>query len=626
MNKKPALTVLDAMKDPTLFAAWFKGQSWDPWQAFLSALFGLPMDAGSLVSFQRHTGRQTPPESPAKEAWLVVGRRGGKSLIAALVAVFLACFRDYRRVLAPGERGVVMTIAADRRQARVVFGYITGFLEATPMLAKLVQSKTKESVELSNRITLEVHTASFRTVRGYTVVAAICDEIAYWPNENSADPDTEILNGLRPGMLTVPDSLLLCISSPYARRGALWQAWRDHYGKDRDPVLVWQSDTRSMNGTVDPKIIEAAYEQDEAAASAEYGAEFRSDVEGFVRQEVIEAAVVPGRYELPPVSSLRYHAFADPSGGSSDSFTLAIAHSEDGKAVLDCIREKKPPFSPASVTVEFSELLKSYGLREVTGDFYGGLWPTEEFQKNGITYQRSEQTKSEIYLELLPLLNSSRVELLENKRLGSQLAGLERKTSRAGKDSVDHPPSGHDDTINSAAGALVLALKGSGCGLFDWYKEQAEAIEGQQALGPSVEGPEDVVRSLSRAQKQALADGGEGRFSGPLPLEAPSFGDGGKPEWREVAPTPATSANKPPPRGLEAARIIACPRHGPSYLSREGDIARCSICKWTKHSLPAIGAGSTEAAPAQPVQVPEPPSSDSLPEKSLLPDFLTGRF
>jgi hypothetical protein len=79
------------------------------------------------------------------------------------------------------------------------------------------------------------------------------------------------------------------------------------------------------------------------------------------------------------------------------------------------------------------------------------------FRKAGISYQPSERSKSTIYLEVLPLLNAGRVELLDNQRLVAQLSGLERRTSRSGKDSVDHGPGGHDDLINSAAGDLVLA-------------------------------------------------------------------------------------------------------------------------------------------------------------------------
>ena len=44
--------------------------------------------------------------------------RPAKSFVLATIAVFLACFRDWRPHLGPGERGTVMVIAADRRQAR----------------------------------------------------------------------------------------------------------------------------------------------------------------------------------------------------------------------------------------------------------------------------------------------------------------------------------------------------------------------------------------------------------------------------------------------------------------------------------------------------------------------------
>jgi phage terminase large subunit-like protein len=225
-------TILDAMADSRVFGRWFGGPSWGAWKAFLAAVFALPMSPDLLAIYQRHTGRTAPPTAPVREAWCVVGRRGGKSRIAALVAVWLAAFRDYGVVLTTGERALVMVIAADRRQARVVLRYIIRFLEGVPELAGLIERRTAEALHLTNGISIEVHTASFRAVRGYTIVGAICDEIAFWPSEDSANPDTEILNALRPAMATVPGALLLCISSPYARRGALWEAYRAHYGQE----------------------------------------------------------------------------------------------------------------------------------------------------------------------------------------------------------------------------------------------------------------------------------------------------------------------------------------------------------------------------------------------------------
>jgi hypothetical protein len=413
----PRITILKAVRDPALFASWFTPQMpWRAWFAFLAALFGLPMSEDQTEIYHQHTGRQHLPDGPAREAWLVVGRRGGKSRIAALVAIWLACFADYRQYLAVGERGTVMVIAADRRQARVVFRYIEGLLDGVPMLAALVERRMKDAIYLRNRVVIEVHTANFRAVRGYTIIGAICDEIAFWPSDESANPDTEILNGLRPGMATMPRALLLCLSSPYARRGALWEAYRRHYGQDGDPILMWAADTLSMNPTVSEDVIQSAYEQDEAAARAEYGAEFRRDIESFILREALDACVVPGRYQLPWVSTQHYVGSVDPSGGSQDSMTLAVAHLEHGRAILDLVREWRPPFNPEAVVKEFAEVLRAYRVNTVSGDHYAGEWPREQFRKQGISYQVADRPKSDLYRDLLPLLTSGTVELLDHQR------------------------------------------------------------------------------------------------------------------------------------------------------------------------------------------------------------------
>ncbi|MDA2933443.1 hypothetical protein MYX82_03775 [Acidobacteria bacterium AH-259-D05] len=455
--KHQHLTITDTMQDSRLFSPWFKADSWDNWKVFLKALFGLPMLAQDMRTFTKYTGRENRPEG-IREAWLPVGRRGGKSLIAALVAVFLACFRNYSKYLGPGERITIMIIAADRKQARVVMRYIVGFLEGVAMLESLVERKTQETVDLSNRVTIEVHTTSYRSVRGYSLGAVICDEVAFWRSDDSASPDREIIAALRPGMASIPGSLLLAISSPYARRGMLWQMYSKHYGKDT-PVLVWQAPTEKMNPSIDPEIIREAYEDDPISAAAEYGAEFRRDIEAFIPQEAVEAVVVENRKELLPAEDIRYFGFVDPSGGSQDSFTLAISHLEGDVIVLDALRERVTPFSPRQVVEEFSQLLRQYRITQVSGDRYGGQFPRELFKEHGIDYRPSDKVKSEIYIETLALLNSESVELLDHQRLITQLCSLERRTSRSGRDSIDHPPHSKDDIANSVCGAVLLAKK-----------------------------------------------------------------------------------------------------------------------------------------------------------------------
>ncbi|WP_292522910.1 terminase family protein [Methyloceanibacter sp.] len=454
------ITILDAMADENVFGHAFRdAESWRAWTAFLAALFGLPLDDEAQAIFRDCTGRSEPPAEGVGEAWLVIGRRGGKSFVLATIAVFLACFRDWRPYLAPGELGTVMVIAADRRQARVILRYVRGLLNASAMLKAQIKNNSAETIELANSVCIEVHTASWRTTRGYTVVAGLCDELAFWRADDSANPDTEILNAIRPAMATIPGALLLCASSPYARRGALYRAWQKHFGKDDDKALVWQASTRTMNPKIPERIISEAFEDDPISAAAEYGAQFRSDVESFVSLAVVEACTIVGRHELPRDVRTRYTAFVDPSGGTSDSMTLAIAHLEGGeRAVLDCVREVRAPFSPESVVKEFVETLDSYGCHRVTGDRYAGEWPREAFRRRGITYEASERSKSDLYGGLLPMLNSGRVNLLDDQRLRQQLINLERRTSRGGRDLIDHPPGAHDDLANAVAGALVSAL------------------------------------------------------------------------------------------------------------------------------------------------------------------------
>ena len=194
-----------------------------------------------------------------------------------------------------------------------------------------------------------------------------------------------MVNAVKPAMATVPNAMLLCASSPYARRGELWEAYDRYYAKD-GPILVWQASTRTMNATVPQSFIDAEYEKDPVSAEAEFGAQFRTDIESYVSREALEDCTEWGAHERGPLNGVKYNAFVDVSGGGADSFALAIAHKADDIAILDCLREVRPPLSPEGVIAEFAEVLKSYRCGKVVGDRYGGEFPVEQFEKHGIKY------------------------------------------------------------------------------------------------------------------------------------------------------------------------------------------------------------------------------------------------
>ncbi len=171
---------------------------------------------------------------------------------------------------------------------------------------------------------------------------------------------------------------------------------------------------------------------------AEYLAQFRSDIESFIKLDEVERCVSVGISDRPPLIGCRYKAFVDPSGGSNDSMTLAIAHKQDKAVMLDRVIERKPPFSPASVVEEFAAILKLYHVTKIEGDRYAGEWPREQFRKAGIGYEVASKAKSDLYVAFLPLLTSQMVELVDQPRLIQQIVGLERRTARGGRDSIDH--------------------------------------------------------------------------------------------------------------------------------------------------------------------------------------------
>ena len=458
----PRITMRQALADPQLLGGSLRGESWQAWRVLLIAALGEKLTDEERQIFKKLTGREQEPGQRVEELVCIVGRRGGKSRAMAILACYLAglCEHD----LAPGERGVTLLIAPDQRQAKIALDYATAVLEGSPVLRQLIGDRTQDELQLKNGIAIEVRAASFRRLRGPTYVAVIADEAAFWiADEWSSNPDVEILNAVRPGLATTQGPLIIA-SSPYAKRGVLFDSYRRDYGADGDPlILVAKGATRDLNPSLPQTVVDRALERDRTSATTEYLAEFRADIEGFVRYEVVQACL--GDYfEAAPISGYRYRCFVDPSGGSADSFALAIAHQDaDKRIVVDALREVRAPFSPENVIIEYAALCKQYRITRVMGDRYAGEYPRELLKKHGgITYELVDKTKSDLFRDLLPLLNSGRVILPKNERLVSQLCGLERRVSRAGKDSIDHGVGGHDDLANAVAGACYMVVSGIG--------------------------------------------------------------------------------------------------------------------------------------------------------------------
>ena len=469
---KPRISLRQSLHDPNLLGGALSGDSWRPWRTLLIAAMGEPLYDDERELFTKLTGRDREPLQRVDQFAAVIGRRGGKSRAMATLATYIAGLCDHSEALVPGERGVLLCVALDQRVAKIILDYAEASFERSPILRQLIVDRTADALELANGITLEVRPASFRKLRGPTYIAVIADELAFWYVDTAyANPDVEILNAVEPGLATTGGPLILA-SSPHARRGVLWDVFRRHHGAGGDPlILVAHGASRTLNPSLPQRVVDRALEKDRARATAEYLAEFRTDVEGFVALEVVEGCVGDHR-EMLPAAGVTYRAFVDPSGGSEDAMTLAIAHKTTRpdkrvSSTLSARRGRRSRHRPWSTTSpRCSRAIASARLLAITT---AASSLRNRSAGTASATKSASSPKSDLFRDMLPLLNAGHITLPRHDRLIAQIVGLERRVSRAGRDSIDHAPGAHDDLANAVAGVVaVLTTAKSYDSSLDW--------------------------------------------------------------------------------------------------------------------------------------------------------------
>jgi hypothetical protein len=480
---RPLISMRQALTDEALFGTILGGESWNPWRTLLIAAMGEPLDDAEREIFKQLTGgREREPLQRIEELICVIGRRGGKSRAISALACFLAACCQHDKLVA-GETGVVLVCAPDQRQAGIILDYCAAMAEGSPLLSQLIEQRTQRELRLNNNITIEVRASDFRTLRGPTYIAAIIDECAFLPTaEISSSPDSAIVDAVRPGLSTTGGPLVL-ISSPYSRKGELWAAYDRHFGANGHPlILVAQAASKVMNASLPQSVVDRAYERDPVAASAEYGALFRSDLETFLERETILACVDRGIIVRPPQPGVVHKAFIDASSGAGkDSMCAAIGHRENDSCVIDALTEVRPPFSPPDAVAQIAATLKTYGITHACADRWGLNFVASEFARHNIELDYSDKPSSEIFRQALPIIRSSRARLVDNERMLTQFCNLERRILPGGNERIGHPERGnhHDDVAVVTAGCLVaLSTSSNADNWIEYYRREAERAQG----------------------------------------------------------------------------------------------------------------------------------------------------
>ena len=446
------LDIVQALREPRLIGDSISIAQ----EAALRALYGLPMSETQESIFVRATGRESYQPREYRESSFIVGRRGGKSSkLAANIAVYEACFRKYD--LAQGEQGYVVALSPTKKQSAVVFRYVLARLSNSPTLRRMIKGEPmKDEVSLTNGVTIGVWPCNFRSVRGISIVCAICDEIAFWSDDISgSNPSPEVLRALRPAMANFPNAKLVKISSPFAKSGIVWEDWRD---RDKHPeTLVWKLDSATMNPKLDRDFLAQEEQRDPEFYAREYGAEFYESATSLISAEAIECCIVRDRFELLPAAEHSYTAALD-AAFRGDNFAFCVVHREDEKVVQDFLctwrGSKARPVNLSETLSQIAETLNRFGISTVFGDQFCSEPIRQSLRTMGIDFEQVKTLGTggaPIWTSLRTLITSGRIELLDDSATLSELKKLELVVTSGGNQRVE-AATGHDDR------AVALAL------------------------------------------------------------------------------------------------------------------------------------------------------------------------
>ncbi len=479
------IDVITAIRDPRLI----NDPEVSPAQeTLLRAIYGLPLvDDEQLGIYRRATGRGEYFYTPQvfRDASVLSGRRGGKTTkICGNLAVYEACIASHPVPI--GERAAVVVIAPVEKQARITFGIIRSKIERSPTLASLIVNiragQTESEIQLSNSIDIVVSAVNSKHVRGAAYVCAILEEAAFFRDSETGTYNLgEIINAIRPGMLTLPDAKMIRVSSPWAKFGPMWDDF--HLRHERPDTLSWKLPSWEMNPALPADELERERKRDVDYFNREYGAEFVDAAEALIASADVDAAIRSGVREIPPNQQLKYYAAIDASGlGGRDRFAFMIGHAaakgNSGVGLsLDCLRS----WSRDSVTRVLDEvaiLARSYRVHSIMCDQFAFSYLKELLRQKNIEAVQlpfTVRSKTEIFVKLKTDFVQGRIQLLDNPQLRRELVFLEARRTSGGNVSIGGGKNEHDDlacalaVLNHAAdaqrtggGCAILAVGGPG--------------------------------------------------------------------------------------------------------------------------------------------------------------------
>lgn len=491
---------IEALEEPLLFAAHNQGLSLAQ-RSLLKQSYGAPLDETAVDAFNMSemdywsvfqgdceldelgyvmkVGHRRPyVPNNYREAWLIVGRRGGKTdRFASTIVAYEALCGGHESYVRSGQPAICFQIAQDLRMARYSLHFIRATLESSPIGRKAIKQITADKIELKNGVCIYCVPPTTKSVRGFASPVAVLDEVGMWYQESdSANPDYEIYRALTPGQIQFPNRRIVGISTPWNKAGMLWQNYEAGTNGARlqtesrraefEGVFVGHGTTASMgNPMVTAAYLKTERARDVRAFARECLAEFQDSITGFLPTALVERAVATGIVERPRSPRYTYVAAIDPAF-KSDAFACAVVHKDEhGVVVFDAVRRfvgrADAPLNPAAVLEALKVVFDTYGITYVYSDQYhleslGQLARERGIEIIGVPF--TAKSKAQLYGNLQGLFHQGRISLVDDYELKKELKTLERTLTDGGNVQISAPAGFHDDMASVACLAASQAM------------------------------------------------------------------------------------------------------------------------------------------------------------------------
>lgn len=450
---------------------------------------------------------------------LICGRRSGKTLLSAIIAIYCAISNNWKPYLKKTPFATVLIMSHSREFSDEVLEVIKSLIHNSPVLERLINKQGKQTSSTMNlktpwivdgkivysRVQIKVGAASSKTTRGIAACAVLCDEIAYWNlDENMKETDVKIIKAVRPATKQFGKlAMLIKLSSPGIKQGVLYNEYRmSREGTLPSSYAVFKGPSWLLNTILPKEEFVEEWQLDQDGFDTEYRANFTDSLSNFMSPELIELAKQSGVKFIAPDEGkdVKYFAAID-AAYKDDRFTFSLVGVRENRVTQYVVKgwegNRKNPVKAHTVAQYIRNILKSFPVDYVASDQYSFQPLKEIFDQYDITLQEhpfNNTFKKKIYFNLKKLIHSQQIDLLDEEQQIKELKELVVEQSATGTIKIGHPAGGKDDYADSLAIATFLATEGQTTGKFEFETVTAAKTygvrtdsEGRAFSAPSID-------------------------------------------------------------------------------------------------------------------------------------------